>query len=151
MFRAGFLEVPLGVAGQAQAVARYEALPRSGADLPSTVIVDPRAGGLQSFGKTTKTLRAPAEMYPSQVVVVQMYGSNVPVSVVVPFALTDCTGFAKSPVKPTTKSTTITTTATTTTGSPQTGRCRLGEDSAEPSVSGACSGALGGFSMALVR
>src|SRR5579863_3351443 len=135
MFRAGVVAVPLGVADQAQAVARYDALPRSGAVLPSTVMAEPRMGGLQSFGKTTKTLRAPAEMYPSQLVLVQTYGSNVPVSVVVPFALTDCTGFAKSPVKPTTNSTTITTTATTTTGSPQTGRWRLDDDSSEPSVS----------------
>ena len=61
-------------------------------------------------------------MYPSQLVLVQTYGSKLPDSVAVPSALTDFTGLAKSPVKPTTKSTAITTSAIPTTGRPQTGR-----------------------------
>ena len=104
------------IPGQEQAVARYEALPRAGASLPVTVIVASRPGGAHPRGKTTNTLRAPAEMYPSQVVWLQTYGSKLPESVAVPSTLTDLTGLAKSPVNPTTKSTTITTTAITTTG-----------------------------------
>ena len=49
-------------------MARYDALPRSGAGLPLTVIVAARAGGVQPRGKTMNTLRAPAWMYPSQFV-----------------------------------------------------------------------------------
>ena len=41
-------------------------MPSAGAGLPVTVIVASRIGGVQPFGKTTNTLRAPAEMYPSQ-------------------------------------------------------------------------------------
>ncbi len=59
----------------------------------------------------------------------------------VPSALTDFTGLAKSPVKPTTKSTTITTSAITTTGRPQTGRCRLARDSSAVRQRGLLGGA----------
>ena len=51
-------------------MARYEALPSSGAGFPVIVMVAPRAGGAQPRGKTTNTLRAPAEMYPSQLALV---------------------------------------------------------------------------------
>jgi S-adenosyl-L-methionine hydrolase (adenosine-forming) len=69
------------------------------------------------------------------------------VSVAVPSGLTDLTGLAKSPVKPTTNSTTIATTAITATGTPQTGLLRCAWPSPAAKTI-ACSGAVGGFSIA---
>ena len=106
-----------------------------------------RAGGAHPRGNTTNTLRAPAEMYPSQLVAPHWYGSKLPESVAIPLAPTDLTGLPNSPVKPTTNRTTITTTAITTIGTPQNGRRRRAWPSVAPAT-GACSAALGGFSIA---
>src|ERR1022692_3875864 len=142
--RGGRLKGSLGGAGQGRC-------PGAGASLPVTVIVSSRAGGVHPRGKTTNTLRAPAETYPSQVVVLHTYGSKLPESVAVPSALTDRTGLPKSPVKPTTKSTTMATTAITTSGTPQNGRRPPTAGAPVTAATEACSGALGGLSMALVR